>query len=331
MGMARVHPGCLRAQRPFRPLSRCLKATSGSPRPEHTGRVPNRPLRPSSAQSAEAAPAAHMAPDASLRSPDSDLSGTLSLSNIRRSLILMEDTIIFGLIERAQFAYNSAIYQPGAVPVPLWTRDGRQMSLLEYLLRETEQVHGRIRRYTNPDENAFFPDDLPPLVLPPLRYPQVLWPPAAGVNVNPRIMSMYLGHLLPEVTTSGDDRNYGSAAMHDVVILQALSRRIHYGKFVAEAKFRAHTADYTELILAGDEQGIMDLLTDRAVELKVVERVRLKAATFGQDLNSSGTGVNSEIVLRISPEAVADLYEQWVMPLTKEVEVAYLLRRLDHN
>lgn len=267
----------------------------------------------------------------------SDLSDTLSLSNIRKSLILMEDTIIFGLIERAQFARNAAVYEPGAIPVPVWTRDGRQMSLLEYLLRETEQVHGRIRRYTNPDENAFFPKDLPPLVLPPLEYPQVLWPPAAGVNVNAKIMEMYLGHLLPEITPSGDDRNYGSAAMHDVVILQALSRRIHYGKFVAEAKFQSQTDKYTELIKCRDARGILELLTDRAVELKVVERVKLKAATFGQDLNSSGHSSTNELksseylALRISPEAVADLYEQWVMPLTKEVEVEYLLRRLDND
>ena len=34
------------------------------------------------------------------------------------------------------------------------------------------QVHGRIRRYTSPDENAFFPDDVPPLVLPPITYEQ---------------------------------------------------------------------------------------------------------------------------------------------------------------
>ena len=102
-----------------------------------------------------------------------DRSDTLSLNNIRRTLILMEDTIIFSLIERAQFARNEAIYQRGGVPVPLWTLDGHQMSLLEYLLRETEQTHGRIRRYTSPDENAFFPEALPPLVLPPLSYPQV--------------------------------------------------------------------------------------------------------------------------------------------------------------
>ena len=31
-------------------------------------------------------------------------------------------------------------------------------------------MHGRIRRYTSPDEHAFFPKDLPPLVLPPIQY-----------------------------------------------------------------------------------------------------------------------------------------------------------------
>lgn len=40
-------------------------------------------------------------------------------------------------------------------------------------MRETEQMHGRIRRYTSPDEHAFFARDLPPLVLPPIQYPEV--------------------------------------------------------------------------------------------------------------------------------------------------------------
>ena len=51
--------------------------------------------------------------------------------------------------------------------------------------------------------------------------------------------------------------------------VQALSKRIHYGKFVAEAKFRAAERQYTALIKASDAEGIMDALTDRAVELKV--------------------------------------------------------------
>jgi hypothetical protein len=103
----------------------------------------------------------------------SDLSGALTLENIRQQLILMEDTIIFSLIERAQFARNMPVYQPDAIPVPGFGRDGRRLSLLDYLLRETEQVHGKIRRYTSPEENAYFPDDQPPLVLPPITYPPV--------------------------------------------------------------------------------------------------------------------------------------------------------------
>ena len=37
---------------------------------------------------------------------------------------------------------------------------------------ETEQVHGKIRRYTSPDEHPYFPEYQPPLVLPPINYPQ---------------------------------------------------------------------------------------------------------------------------------------------------------------
>lgn len=110
---------------------------------------------------------------AQAQGPYSDLSDILSLSNIRQTLILMEDTIIFALIERAQYAQNNPVYESGAIPIPSYMHDGTRLSLLEYMLRETEQVHGRIRRYTSPDENAYFPESLPPLVLPPLSYQQV--------------------------------------------------------------------------------------------------------------------------------------------------------------
>lgn len=112
-----------------------------------------------------------------------DLSSQLELNNIRETLIRQEDTIIFSIIERAQFAANAPVYQPDAVPVPEFSADGRRYSLLEYILRQTEQIHGRIRRYTSPDEHAFFPEAVPSLVLPPLKYPEVKrfipWPTAA--------------------------------------------------------------------------------------------------------------------------------------------------------
>lgn len=102
-----------------------------------------------------------------------DLSSALALDNIRQTLIRQEDTIIFLLIERAQFARNAAVYVADAVPVPDFDSAGKRYSLLEYLLRETEQTHGKIRRYTSPDEQAFYPDRVPELVLPSIQYEQV--------------------------------------------------------------------------------------------------------------------------------------------------------------
>eukprot|EP00884_Botryococcus_braunii_P009091 jgi/Botrbrau1/18183/Bobra.53_1s0049.2 len=265
-----------------------------------------------------------------------DRSTTLSLSNIRQTLIRQEDTIIYSIIERAQFARNAAIYESGAIPIPSYDLAGRQASLLEYLLRETEHLHGRIRRYTSPDEHAFYPLALPSLILPPLTFPQVLAACATDININDRIMAMYLKDVVCAITEPGDDNNYGSAALCDVLCLQAISKRVHYGKFVAEAKFAAHPATYTSLIKQHDTEGLMDLLTDVNVENKVLQRVRRKAEMYGQDLDDVSASGDGQVGLenrpshyKVDPKLIADLYERWVMPLTKEVQIAYLLRRVD--
>ena len=68
--------------------------------------------------------------------------------------------------------------------------------------------------------------------------------------------------------------------------------------------------------------------------VQVLERVRQKAAVYGQDYQE-GTATAEPVAehdsqsYKVAPETVASLYERWVMPLTKEVEVAYLLRRLE--
>ena len=98
---------------------------------------------------------------------------------------------------------------------------------------------------------------------------QVLAPCAEAINLNNLIMDLYLQELVPGITEPGDDNNYGSAAMQDVLCLQALSKRIHYGKFVAEAKFRADPEQYRQLIENKDQDAIMRTLTSIDVEKKV--------------------------------------------------------------
>lgn len=252
-----------------------------------TGRLDGDP--PHTHTSQPHAVVAQSADVAASTSGDTDRSAALQLDSIRQSLIRQEDTIIFALIERAQFAHNEAVYRADdRIPVPAFSPDGRRYSLLEYILREQEQLHGRVRRYTSPDEHAFYPEDLPAMVLPPLGYEQVcilcgwclhstclnivhqvLAPGASSININNRIMELYLHHILPNITQPGDDSNYGSSVTHDVWALQALSKRIHFGKFVAEAKFLAERDEYSQLIRAGDAAGIMQRITDAAQEQKV--------------------------------------------------------------
>ncbi|KAI6700506.1 hypothetical protein NL676_014830 [Syzygium grande] len=253
-----------------------------------------------------------------------DRSESLTLEGIRHSLIRQEDSIIFGLLERSQYCYNAETYNPHAFPM-----DGFDGSLVEFMLKETEKLHGQVGRYKSPDEHPFFPNDLPNPMLPPLQYPQVLHPFADSININGKVWQMYFRDLLPRLVSEGDDGNYGSSAVCDTICLQALSKRIHYGKYVAEAKFLAAPDDYRAAIIAQDRDRLMDMLTYPAVEETVKKRVEIKAKTFGQEVIVDVKGDEADQAYKIEPILIADLYGDWIMPLTKEVQVEYLLRRLD--
>ncbi|OMP00977.1 Chorismate mutase, AroQ class, eukaryotic type [Corchorus olitorius] len=255
-----------------------------------------------------------------------DESKNLTLEAVRHSLIRQEDSIIFGLLERAQYCYNADTYDPDA-----FAMDGFHGSLVEYMVRETEKLHSKVGRYKSPDEHPFFPDDLPDPMLPPLQYPQVLHPIADSININNQIWEMYFRNLIPRLVKKGDDGNCGSTAVCDTMCLQALSKRIHYGKFVAECKFRASPDAYRSAIIDQDRDRLMETLTYPTVEEAIKKRVEMKARTYGQILSAKTEEEedSGNPVYKIKPSLVADLYGIWIMPLTKLVQVEYLLRRLD--
>ncbi|KZV88921.1 chorismate mutase [Exidia glandulosa HHB12029] len=266
----------------------------------------------------------------------------LSLDRIRNMLIRLEDTIIFALIERAQFAHNPKIYARGAFPQ--LKEAGFDGSWLEWFLKETETFHAQARRYTSPDEYPFT-TSLPQPLLAPLAMPRLLHPNT--INVNPSILSFYVYSIVPAITRQAsiqlsatkracgitgpdefdDDGNYGSVATIDVQILQAISKRVHYGKFVSESKFRSHPADFIPHILNPNPAALDALITKPAVEKALLERLVKKAKLYGRDIGPDGEP--REDGWKIDVQTVKDLYEKYIIPLTKEVEVDYLLRRLD--
>lgn len=107
--------------------------------------------------------------------------------------------------------------------------------------------------FPSPDHNLHSPDeypftsDLPAPVLKPLVFPKILYP--NDINVNPTILAFYPRDIVPRITKHAtlalsaskrsngvvgddeyeDDGNYGSAATIDVEVLQAISKRVHYG------------------------------------------------------------------------------------------------------
>ncbi|KAG5062804.1 hypothetical protein JHK85_003987 [Glycine max] len=226
-----------------------------------------------------------------------DESKILILDGIRHSLIREEDSIIVSLLERAKYSYNANAYDKDAFLV-----DGFSGSLVEYMVLETEKLHAQ------PDEHPFFPEYLPEPMIPPMQHPQ---------------------HLLPRLVKAGNDDNCGCVAACDILCLQTISKRIHYGKFVAEAKFQDAPHEYEAAIKARDRKLLLELLTYETVDKFVKKRVEIMAQQYAAVEKIGETGYIPNSVYRINPSLIADLYGDWVMPLAKEVQVEYLLRRLD--
>ncbi|CAA7407306.1 unnamed protein product [Spirodela intermedia] len=253
-----------------------------------------------------------------------DVPRALTLDSVRESLIRQEDSIVFSLLERAMHRRNSAAYDSSFLP---------PASLAEFFVRQSEIISAKAGRYLNPEEVPFFPDYLPEPLVHPHSPPQVLLHPAsATVNVSKEIWRIYTREMVALFTEEGDDGDHGSTVASDLVLLQALSRRIHYGRFVAEVKFRDAPDDYIPLIKSKDRVGLMELLTFADVEESVKRRVEKKAMLFGQNVtlddkagrnNTGGRGK-----YKVDPEVAARIYGEWVIPLTKLVQVEYLLRRL---
>lgn len=251
------------------------------------------------------------------------VSTVLDLDNIRKALVRMEDTIVFNLIERSQFFSSPSVYEQKKFPIPNF--DG---SFLIWMLLQIERTHSQVRRYQAPDEVPFFPNDLLPSFLPDTKYPKILASYSKEINANTELLGCYVNHIVPKVSCADGDQeeNWGSVTVCDINCLQAISRRIHFGMFVAEAKYQAEKPKFISLIKARDSSGIEKAITNSAVEEKVLERLQAKSRAYGTD---PSLHYSHNPQSKADPKIVSQLYKDYVIPLTKAIEVDYLLRRLE--
>jgi chorismate mutase len=243
----------------------------------------------------------------------------IDLNKLRQTLIILEEAVIFSLMQRTAYRINPPVYLKNKRVAD------NSDSLLDFILLGTERIHARAGRYKNPDEFPFF-NNLPEPILEPTpeRVVPELKLQKEKMNINPQIKEMYITEIIPRICIEGLDFEFGSSAVLDVSALFALSKRIHFGIFVAESKFLTDREEYTKYIIKKDHKRLRQMLTDLKMENKVYQRVVKKARFYGRDELRDSSEKNF-----IDPGVIGNLYFNRIIPLTKDVELMYLLDRLD--
>jgi chorismate mutase len=240
----------------------------------------------------------------------------IKLSTITEHLEGFEETIVFKLIDRAQYKMNSVVYEHGKSGF----KGAGDKSLFELRLRSQERMDAQFGRYCVPEERAFtgrLPRPHRKVDLPDtgLRCDNI-----NAINLTRELLAAYQD-LLPRLCAGGTDGHFGSSVEHDVYALQAISRRVHYGAlYVAECKYRSSPDGYRAMIDAGDIDALLSLLTRKDVEDAIVARVREKVA-------DAQARINRRVRCVIDPDVVVRFYRDYIIPLTKKGEVAYLMNR----
>ena len=239
------------------------------------------------------------------------------LSVVADRLEALEETIIFRILDRAQYKLNSSIYTKGAFSLPNQTKD---VSLLDYMHKFIEQVFAQLGRFTISEEKPFFESTDWTANVGVAHEKETLCEDALKtINLTAKIKERYCG-FVNNFCEEGDDGEYGSAAEADVAALIAISKRIHYGSFyVAESKYRANPKAYVEAVKSG-ESDVKKLLIRREVEEKIAVRVTQKC----DKIQSAYT---SKFRKKIDPKLIENFYSETIIPMTVSGETEYIFRR----
>lgn len=93
------------------------------------------------------------------------------------------------------------------------------------------------------------------------------------------------------------------------------------GKFVSESKFRDDPAAFVPHIQSRNCAALKALITKPEVEKKLLQRLRSKASLYAINFTPDGEPLNDSATRKIDVDGVVELYEHYIIPLTKEVEV----------
>jgi len=240
----------------------------------------------------------------------------LRLDDIAACLESLEDTIVYKLLDRAQFKQNSVIYTDGLSNYV----ESNMMSLFDIRLRLQEEIDSKFGRFLDPSEKPF--TKKLPLPKREFTYPGAYSFPKikSRINLTHKIKQSYL-RSVKILCGSGDDGHYGSSVELDVYALQAISRRVHLGAiYIAESKYQERPQFYYPLIMSRNVEMILKALTRKEKEDEIINRMVNKLASV-QAL------INKQTRHTVEKDVIVHIFRDMIIPITKEGEVRYLLNK----
>jgi len=226
----------------------------------------------------------------------------MDIAQPRSELEKLEDTICMFLNQRLMFNYDKKIYKVGGIPIK-----GYNGSFFKYFFKETEILNSRLGRYTKatPEEQPFLIRPSKPIIQKNEEISEV----QPVKNMTKKISSEYFT-FLSSVCQEGENCDPGSTVSLDILCLQSLSRRVHLGGYIAEAKYQKDKELYDRLIAAEDIEGIRRQLRNIEKEEENLERIEKKSIIYG-----------------VPGELVCGFFKDTVMPTTIEVELVYFMSK----
>jgi len=234
----------------------------------------------------------------------------MKLEKVRERLIELEDIIIKGLCERANYKQNLAIYEHNAEQFKY--NNNFEGTYFDFMFKQIENVHSIAGRYNCFDEKPFYkgleecqvereynsqiPDEI-------LKF-------SKKINFSPWIKIGYL-NFINELCEEGEDANYGDTTLSDIFNLQAISKRIHYGILVMEAKYKDNQSQYDKLLSQNNDISIGSALKNVSVEQKVLQRVKEKSIKNGFK----------------NPNKIVKFFKNCIIPMTIQVELDYIFSK----
>ena len=190
---------------------------------------------------------------------------------IRESLENMEYPIIFMLMERLKYQFDSTTLQA-----------------IKSFLDTLKCSKTAVQKEEYPELNNIF------------------------FKLEEKLFSFYFSKILPN-NSGSKELPITSIFLKDANFFMQVMERIRIGIFVAQAKFDASPELYQKLANENNIQEINKQLTNIDVELKILDRIKEKAC----QLNFINPSFN--------PEIAVSFYKDCIIPLTKELELEYLL------